>query len=135
MGKLADTLRNVTLTPEKKQQVAALDHEFEDLKAQERELEAANLKLNADAGRAHGEDSIAEITCTILSIIAGAGTEIDKDSVIAGMGLVSEVGDRHIDVLLGKKFIVQSQATNDGIFYRATAEGRAYLARHGKPGP
>jgi predicted transcriptional regulator len=139
MGKLADTLRDVALPPGKKNQVLALDREFEDLKASERKVVAANVKLRASAlpaGRTpvnpkneigHEEASVADITEKILAIIANS--ETPKDSIIESMGLTIAIGDRHIDVLLGKQYIVQSHATTAGVFYRATAEGRAYLAR------
>jgi predicted transcriptional regulator len=140
MGTLADTLRDVALPLDKKNQVLALDREFEDLKASERRVIAANVKLQAGAfsdertpalakdETGHGEDSVADITEKILAIISNS--EIPKDSIIKSTGLTTATGDRHIDVLLGKQYIVQSKATIAGVFYRATAEGRAYLARN-----
>ena len=142
MGKLADTLRDVAMSPAKKNQVLALDREFADLKANEQRVEAENVKLQAEVDPArreldilkqeiaHGEDSVSEITEKILITIANI--EMRKDSIIQSLGLTAEVGDRHIDVLLGKQYIVQSHATSDGVFYRATAEGRDYLARNNK---
>ena len=142
MGKLADTLRGVALPLDKKNQVLALDREFDDLKASELRVEAENSKLQAEVDPArreleilkreieHGEDSVSEITEKILITIAN--TEMRKDSIIKSLGLTAEVGDRHIDVLLGKRYITQSHAASDGAFYRATVEGRDYLARNNK---
>ena len=41
MGKLANTLRGVAMPLDKQDQVRALDREFDDLKSNERRLEAA----------------------------------------------------------------------------------------------
>jgi len=141
MGKLADTLRDVTLPPEKKAQVNALDRELENLKIKERQLEAMNAQLQAEAAPAKRaleilkseldppDDSVAEITAKILNTIAVS--EISQESIIQDMGLDTTNGHRHFDALVGKKYIVHTHAGAGGTFYRATADGRAYLARHG----
>lgn len=134
MGKLANTLRGVALPLDKQNQVRALDREFDDLKASERRLEAANVKLQADAAPPprheieHGEDSVSEITGKILVTIAN--TDMRKDSIIKSMGLSAAVGNRHLDVLLSKRYIVQTHAARDSVSYRATAAGCKYMARN-----
>ncbi len=142
MGKLSDAFRGVSLPPVKQQQLLALDREFADLKAQVQALAAVNLKLQAEVNSAKraieklkkasepAEDSLDEITEKILIKIAN--TEISEGGVIKSMGLTTANGERHLDVLRGKRYIIQSQAASGGIIYRATAKGRAYLARNNK---
>lgn len=140
MGKLADTLRDVTLPPEKTAQVRALDHELEDLRANEQQLAEANARLKAavapakraleilNAEFAQPDDSIAEITAKILNAIAT--DEIPQSRIIEDLGLDETNGHRHFDALLGKKYIEPGHTGSNGTVYRATADGHAYLARH-----
>lgn len=133
MGKLANTLRGVALPLDKQNQVRALDRELDDLKANERRLEAANVKLQAEAalpghGIEHGEDSVSEITGKILVTIAN--TDMRKDSIIKSMGLSAAAGNRHLDVLLSKRYIVKTRSARDSVSYRATAAGCKYVARN-----
>ena len=46
------------------------------------------------------------------------------------MGLSAGAGNRHLDVLLSKRYIVQTHAVRDSVFYRATAAGCQYVARN-----
>ena len=133
MGKLANTLRGIALPLDKQNAVRALDRELDDLKANEQRLEAANVKLQAEAAPPrheveHSEDSVSEITGKILVTIAH--TDMRKDSIIKSMGLTAAVGNRHLDVLLSKRYIVQTHAARGSVSYRATAAGCRYVARN-----
>ena len=143
MGKPVNAFRGVSLSPGREKQVLALDKEFENLQGREKKLEIANLKLQEDArpgkrgraalknGREDEVDFLAEVTEKMLTTIANAA--IPKNRAIASIGATGANGERHIDVLLGRRFITESRDTIDGTCYRATAEGRAYLARNNKP--
>ena len=137
MGILADVLRGIEMPPDKQNQVLALDREFEALRA----LEAAARQRATDVGPARREfevpmnetatvdDSLAEITEKILISIAYNARHGER--ILDSLGLTPGFRDRHIGVLLGKQFIAPRPDTGHGVFYRATAEGRAYIARHG----
>lgn len=133
MGKLVDVLQGVPLSPARQQDVAELDRELSDLEVREQTLDDENHLLRDAAGAAgrgtiDGDDTLSVLTAELLASMAEAATP--KDELYKRMGITAAHGNRHLDVLIGRRFIAPGDAREVAGIYRATAEGRAYLLRN-----
>ena len=133
MGKLVDALHGVPLSPARQQAVSELDRELTGLEAREQALDDQNhLLLDAAiaAGRAigYGDKTLSVHTAELLASMAAGPTP--KDELFKRIGLTSAHGNRHLDVLVGRRFIAASDKSAAAGVYRVTAAGRAYLARN-----
>jgi len=139
MGKIKDAIQGVALSIEQKKRLLALDEEFSSLGAQIEALKAEYLRLQAEVNpikreleqlrqqaKRQDEQRLDETSEKILVIVANS--EIPKDSVIRRLQLGQAKGDHHFDILRTKNYIALMYGTTEGAFYRATPEGRRYLA-------
>src|SRR6267154_3786544 len=143
MGKFADFFReqSITLDGQKKVKMLSLDREFEEMKAERDRLKTENLHLRAqveplqrDVDRLkerveqNKTSELDELTEKMLQVIAN-NPELSKDELFSHFNLSEAKGDYHLDILRGKKFALYANYLTHS--HRATADGRAYLAKRG----
>lgn len=147
MGKVMDALRGAGITTDlqKHAKMLALDTDFSEMEAKVKRLEVQILKLEAQVNPLERENErykqqleqqnapnvgnkLDEISTQILITIAN--NEIPKDRIIRHLSLSQAKGDYQFDILREQKLIAISYAGQDGAVYRATSEGRAYLAKN-----
>ena len=146
MGKIIDALKGagITVDLQKQAKMLALDGDFSDMEAKVKRLEAEILKLEAKVNPLEREnerykqqleqqrtpavgnnldESVTQILITI------ANHEIPKNRIIRNLNLSQAKGDHYIDILREQKLITISYGGQEGVVYRATPEGRAFLVK------
>jgi predicted nuclease with TOPRIM domain len=147
MGRIAAFFReqNISLAQQQKAKMVSLDREFEEMEAEVQRLNTKVLHLEAKVnplereverlkqqieqkGASGSHDKLDEISEKMLSGIANGTGE--KAKVIAMGGGPPAKGEHHIDILVRRGLIFHEGFGGMGSWYRATPEGRQYLADH-----
>jgi len=144
-GRVSGTIKamGIVLAQDHLRQILALDQEFASMESKIKALEAEKLKLEARVNplereveslkKAVGNRKLGEqkaFSADVEAILATvANHEVPKPEIIARMGLSTAKGDYFFDLLRSSGLITESHGTDFGIVYKATPEGRAYLAK------
>jgi len=146
-GKVSGTIKamGIVLAQDQLRQVLALDQEFASMESKINALQVEKVKLEARVNPLEREVEKLKQTVEKNQSAANAGGlpgeveailvtvanhEAPKEQIIAHMNLSAAKGDYYFDLLRSNGLIIESHATDLGIYYKATPKGREYLAKH-----
>jgi hypothetical protein len=149
VGKLADffNAQGITLPVQQKQQMLALDKEFESLEFKLTRLEAENLKLRAEVNPlkqeveklknkveksgVHDSPTLDEIEVKILRLLSSLRSGANAVTVAANLKISPTKADYYLERMERAKFIHGAHFYNDTpTEYSLIQLGREYLVKH-----